>query len=228
MHTRFLFRDACARNGSRNQTRRHKFTAISRAAEPTTHSRGPRIAWVVEADGWLPACPGSIPGSAGVSHRGIFPNGELCFLFKSTTSHTWSHKKNATRPSPTESSGDFEKNAVFISECSCRTICTYTVVCVCRRDICKCACTYMNTTIAARDPTNTHLPRRLAAPRAPTAPRASDTGLGAAGVPVRNKPPPPLVPSSASSQQSRPRAPLAAALSRPAIPSLAFQSCRGH
>ena len=115
---------------------------------------------------------------------------------------------------PTESSGDFEKNAVFVSECSCRTICTYTVVCVCRRNICKCACTYMNNTIAARDPTNTHLPRRLAAPRAPTAPRASDTGLGAAGVPVRNKPPPPLVPSSASSQQSRPRAPLAAALSR--------------
>ena len=85
--------------------------------------RGPRVARVAKAGGWL-----ARPGSAGVSHRGIFPNGELYSLFKSTTSHAWSHKRNATRPSPTESSGDLEKDAVFVSECSCRAVCTRIVV----------------------------------------------------------------------------------------------------
>ena len=45
-----------------------------------------------------------------------------------SASHAWSHKGIATHPSSTESSGDLKKDAFFVSECSCRAVCTRIVV----------------------------------------------------------------------------------------------------
>ena len=102
-------------------------------------------------------------GSRSSAAQREFSLGKSVPSFKSAPSHAWSCKGSAMRSSPTELSGDLEKDAVFVSECSCRIVYTCIVVWV------RCAsigwvCVYMYEQILQLYPDERHQKRNSTFP----------------------------------------------------------------